>query len=184
MPSNKARLYLALYARLKDPNTYHYALHVSPKHEGLDPAARQSMKHHCINLLQLGEGGTPVVIWTYEAKAIDPHTDDRILARVLLGKIQPPERPDPLESVLAAVPARQDDASFNCAEWISLALRDLERVGLVRTKRPALDWGLAKKAASDYVGRKKREGRYDVDWKGDRSQVATYDLMLDKEIAA
>ncbi|KAI9831404.1 MAG: hypothetical protein M1826_003577 [Phylliscum demangeonii] len=179
MPSNKARLYLALYARLKDPNTYHYALHVSPKHEHLDPPTFQSTKHHCINPIRLGEGSTPVVIWTYDTKAIAPHTDDRILARVLLGKIQQPSR---LQSILSAVPVRQDDATFNCAEWIRLALEDLERAGVLHTRRGPLDWELVKKAASDYVGRKKQEGRYDVEWKGDRSQVATYDLMLDKEI--
>ncbi|KAI9810442.1 MAG: hypothetical protein M1826_003611 [Phylliscum demangeonii] len=47
------------------------------------------------------------------------------------------------QSVLALVPVRQDDATFNCAEWI--------RLGRTRHGAGVLDWGLIKRAASDYV---------------------------------
>ena len=112
MPSDKLRLYLALYARLKDPKTYHYALHVSPKRESADRDGLEATKYHCKNIIQTSDD-TVAIAWTYEAANINPNNDSRLLIRVLLGKIR---RPSKLEHSLENVVVKQNDPDFNCIE--------------------------------------------------------------------
>jgi hypothetical protein len=61
MPRNKPRLQLALYARPKHPETYHYALFVAPK-----SAEGPIMKHHVKNTLQVDVSGQATQPWRYE----------------------------------------------------------------------------------------------------------------------
>lgn len=173
-PKNKHRLYLALYARAKDPGTYHYALLISPKNDIDHPGSRETTKHHCKNILRANEA-IVTETWIYESISINPDTDPQILARVLIAKLYDP---DDTKARLAAVEILQGSPDYSCRTWISHALSQLNKVETCNT----LDWALITQAALQYVSKKKDEGRYDVGWKGDTSRVPTFDMLSHKEL--
>jgi hypothetical protein len=174
---NKPRVYLALYARPKYPNTYHYALHVSPKLEDPNPGTLCAMKYHSKNILQNADGVVSIP-WIYAAEPINPNSDARLLVRVLLGKVTDQKR---FEALMESVPVIQDDPSFRCVEWVQTAVEKLAGSDVVKCSGK-LEWDTVKRTALDFVERKKKEGRFDVGWKGNAGLVATYDLHLGKEI--
>lgn len=100
--------------------------------------------------------------------------------RILVGEV---DRIDLAERLFAEVPVVQDDADFNCVEWVRLALLRLkrDRSGGVRV---VFDWEDIQSTALEYVDLKKKQGRFEVGWEGDSSRVATFDMMLDREIVA
>lgn len=167
-------LYLAFYARLKYPDTYHYALHISSP-EG--PAIR-TMKYHCKNIITVAED-TVSIPWVYEAVRIDPDSDPRIVVRVLLGDVS---RIDLVDSLLGAVPVGQGSKEdFNCVSWIKDALLYLYQVGVI-SRGDISDWESVKSTALTYVNEKKQQGRFESGWEGDTSRVATFDRTLGREV--
>ncbi|KAI9781468.1 MAG: hypothetical protein M1816_002355 [Peltula sp. TS41687] len=158
MRSSKPRLYLALYARLKHPDSYHYTLHVSPKGERIDLQAQETVKHHCKNIIQ-SVNGVAVVPWIYESIPINPNNDSRLLVRVLIGKIF---KPAVVEQSLKRVPVKPNDSTFNCVERVRLALAQLERGGVLGKGHGLLDWVKIQETALKYVADKKRQGRFEL----------------------
>lgn len=211
MASNKPRLYLALYARLKHPETYHYALHISPKSSASSSSsdALPTKKYHCKNILQLSADNTISTPWTYVAESIDPATDARLLVRVYLGKLicaAPTYQESVVEQCFQNVQIKQDDPGFNCVEWVKLAVRALMVAGLVdlgakgdgqgKKWRMRIGsgrdggaerafeeiWEEIRRVALGFVKRKKWEGRWEIGWEGDRSKVATWDWKTGREL--
>lgn len=179
MRTRKPRLYLALYARLKDPQTYHYALLVCPKHESVDSQVLDARKYHCKNIIQ-SKDGTISMPWTFEATNVNSNNDHRLLVRMALGKIRKPDR---VESSMRKVPIRQDDPCFNCVEWVRLALAQMELDDLLGTD-VKLDWDRIKGKALEYVQEKKRQGRFELSWKGNISKAPTYEYTTSTEIVS
>ena len=177
MPPDKPRLYLALYARLKHPGTYHYALHVSPKKELLKSDILQGTKYHCKNIINISDD-TVSTPWTYEAVKIDPNQDRLLLARILLGKVWCPQK---LDQCMAEVAVSQDDPLLNCVEWARRAIALLGTASVLSI-RLRIDWDSIKGTAIRYVSAKKQQGRYEIGWKGDTSRVATFDFATGKEV--
>jgi hypothetical protein len=171
------QLYLAFYARLKYPNTYHYALHISSPESASSPAIR-TMKYHCKNIITVTEG-TVSIPWVYEAVKIDPDSDPRIVVRILLGDVS---RIDLVDSLLEAVPVGQGSKEdFNCVSWVRDALLGLNQAGVI-SRGDISDWESVERTALDYVNEKKQQGRFESGWKGDTSRVATFHRTLGREI--
>jgi len=182
MTRNKPRLELALYARPKHPGTHHYALFVSPKSTKSKVSA-SSTKHHVKNTLQNihGELSQP---WRYECVAIpDCNVEQRLLARVVIAKVVVPI--GDLEKTLTAVPVYQEDdvevvdgRVFSCRTWVRDALEELGKQGVIVG---LTDWEHVQRRALDYVESKRKVGRWDVTWGGERGVPMT-DLLSGEEL--
>ncbi|ORY66335.1 uncharacterized protein BCR38DRAFT_429932 [Pseudomassariella vexata] len=59
---SKPRLYLALYSRLKHPNSYHYALHILLKYPSMGAVPTDGSKNHCKNIMQAAADGQTISI--------------------------------------------------------------------------------------------------------------------------
>ncbi|KFY32104.1 hypothetical protein V493_00500 [Pseudogymnoascus sp. VKM F-4281 (FW-2241)] len=153
------QLYLALYARLKYPDTYHYALHVSAL-EGPPSSEIRTKKYHCKNIITVTEG-TVSMPWVYEAVRIDPDSDPRIVIRVLLGDVG---HIDPVDTLLEAVPVGPGSKEdFNCISWVKDALLRLDQAGFV-SRGDISDWESVENTALAYVNEKKKQGRFESGW--------------------
>lgn len=151
MPSTVTpQLYLAFYARLKYPNTYHYALHVSSPESASSPAIR-TMKYHCKNIITVTDG-TVSIPWVYEAVKIDPDSDPRIVVRILLGDVS---RIDLVGSLLEAIPVgKGSKEDFNCISWVRDALLRRNQAGVI-SRGDIADWDAVERTGLDYVNKKK-----------------------------
>ncbi|KAH0353159.1 hypothetical protein KCU81_g1582, partial [Aureobasidium melanogenum] len=155
MPSNKARLYVALYVRggaAKMPgeeDTYHWALLVGPKSDKADD----------------------------EEKPATMAPMQMILIRILIGKI---EHTDRLAQILQQIPIRQEQQGWNCVLWIKEALSVLQAATNVMGTS-VLDWEAVRSAAMSYCQRKRDEHRFDGTTNVDTSRIPTFDLIQGKE---
>lgn len=182
----KPRLYLALYARAKYPDSYHCALMVCPSGQ-IPPRATSPTitKHHVKNTLQNNDG-TISQPWIYEVTPIkDPSQESRILVRIVFAKIIMPI--EHVNRILRDVPIYQvDDASghgqaFDCVEWVRLAVENLRSHGALG--EATLSWDIIREQSLRYVDFKKEQRRWQVGWKGGTIEhVATLDLLTSKEI--
>ena len=178
---NKPRLHLALYARPKYPDTYHYSLLIRPKPSNA-PAA---LKFHVHNKLQKADDiiSQP---WLYETiDILDISLEPRLLACIAIEKILVPL--GRVNQILREVPIPQIDNSselgqdFDCAEWVQLAILALRRADAVSNN--GFTWDGIREEAFRYMRRKKQEKRWEVGWKGGRQEdVATFDMLTGEEI--
>ncbi|KAL8923767.1 MAG: hypothetical protein Q9208_004415 [Pyrenodesmia sp. 3 TL-2023] len=174
MPSDKDRLYIALYARGGSANRqpgsderYHWALLVGPKS---DEEAARGTRYHAKNPLD-GK-------WTYEERDIFTARSIMLLVRIVVGKVTSNDR---LQAALRSVPIVQGDESWNCVAWVRQALEAVKADGkAVGTSQ--LEWETVRRAALDYVQGKKDAHRFDGLGDFDMSKTATYDLLEGKEI--
>lgn len=187
MPRNKPRLQLALYARLKHPGTYHYALFISPKRTQRARSADSATKHHVKNTLQNGSGELTQP-WRYEHLAIlDVRLEQRLLVRVVIAKVTTTMSSEALDRILEAVPVYQVDddgpnrgQSFSCLTWVRAALEELRTHGAVAGLG---EWEAIQSKALEYVERKKtEERRWSADWKGEIGVVPMLDLLTGREV--
>lgn len=181
---DKPQLQLALYARPKYPNTYHYALLVSsssPRNSSGAPLT----KHHVKNTLQ-NTAGLLTQPWIYETEAITISSKEpRLLACIIIAKLALPT--DRLNAIIRGTSIYQvDDPSgkgqtFDCVEWVRLALEQLKMAGALT--ETSLDWDFIRKQSLQYVERKTEEGRWQVGWTGGNADlIATYDMLKSKEV--
>lgn len=196
MPSNKDRLYLALYARggvAKMPGRedtyvygdslwrlnplsiirYHWALLMGPKSDRKDD---EGVRYHARERVR-PEGGSE---WVFEELTISMMPTQMILVRIMLAKI---EQADRLRQLLRQIPIRQGEEGWNCVLWVKEALDNLERSKDV-IGTCVLDWESVREAALSYCQKKKDQHRFDGKGKFDTSQVPTYDLIQGKESIA
>lgn len=178
---NKPRLHLALYARPKHPDTYHYALLIRPKPSNA-PAA---LKFHVHNKLQKTDDliSQP---WLYETIDIpDVSLEPRLLACIAIEKILVPL--GLINQILREVPIQQTDdpsgqgKAFDCVKWLQLAIPALRRADAVSNN--GFTWDGIREEALRYMRRKKQEKRWEVGWKGGRQEdVATFDMLTGEEV--
>ncbi|KAK5113788.1 hypothetical protein LTR62_003172 [Meristemomyces frigidus] len=182
MPSNKDRLYIALYARggearmpgLEDK--YHWALIAGPKVEN---ERSQGTRFHGKETITIVDGRARST-WIFERRSTSMRATTMILIRVMIGKIVSKER---LESVFESTPVREGDPGWNCVGWVREALEGLERDGrALGTSITA--WESVRDTAMRYVEAKKAQHRFDGQGSFDLTQVATWDMLTDKELIA
>ncbi|KAL9138734.1 MAG: hypothetical protein Q9175_000089 [Cornicularia normoerica] len=178
---NKPRLHLALYARPKYPDTYHYALLLRPKSSNA-PAA---LKFHVHNKLQKTDDIVSQP-WLYETIDIpDISLEPRLLACMVIEKILVPL--GRINQILRDVTIHQvDDPSgqgkaFDCVKWVQLAIPALRRADAVSNN--GFTWDGIREEALRYMRRKRQERRWEVGWKGGRQEdVATFDMLTGEEV--
>ncbi|KAH8777366.1 hypothetical protein F5883DRAFT_409224 [Diaporthe sp. PMI_573] len=187
-PSNKDRLYIALYARGGDSvmsggeDKYHWALLVGPKHEDSNSKGK---RFHVKETMTTVDGRTQSR-WVFEERDIGMNPTAMILVRVIIGKVANLER---VASVLREVPVRDNQSGWNCVWWLREALDMLraDAKALSGGRSSAAGWKEAGEAAMEFVKGKEREHRFDgkaaPGW-FDMSRVATYDLLRGEEVVA
>lgn len=186
MARNKPRLQLALYARPKHPESYHYALFISPKNNLLS-----ATKHHVKNTFQTTSSGEVTQPWRYERLTVpDVMQEQRLLVRVIIGKVV--TSTDGLEGILEALPVYQVDEigvggdgkeivkEFSCRTWVRDAVEELVQQGAIIGMGT---WDEMREKAEDYVRRKKARGRWEVGWEG-KPGIPMLDLSSGEEVVA
>ncbi|EGX94146.1 hypothetical protein CCM_02417 [Cordyceps militaris CM01] len=166
MPSDKPRLYLALYARGGDG--YHWALLVGPKHEDQNTrATRYHAKQHLTK-------------WQYNEVNISTAATNMILIRIFAAKVQNMDR---VESIMRSVPVRPNVPGWTCRSWVTEAYEKLRSDGKALSTCP--DWETLSERALWYVRNKMEEHRFDGKAPGDQFstwEVATYSIADGREI--
>ncbi|KAJ6445290.1 hypothetical protein O9K51_00049 [Purpureocillium lavendulum] len=183
MPSNKDRLYIALYARGGEPkmpgleDTYHLAFIVGPKSESA-PNSQGTRFHAKEALLYVGEPPTLQWTWAYEERPISLHPTQMLLVRVIVGKVRDRER---LCAAFRRNPLQPDVPGWNCVEWAKEAFQEavLDRRAL---DKAAPSWELLRDTAMWYVEKKKLEHRFDGQRQYDQALAATWDMFDGREI--
>ncbi|KAK7697938.1 hypothetical protein SLS64_013025 [Diaporthe eres] len=185
-PSNKDRLYIALYARGGDSimsggeDKYHWALLVGPKHEDSNSTGK---RFHVKETMTTVDGRTQSR-WVFEERDIGMNPTAMILVRVIIGKVASLER---VAAVLREVPVRDNQSGWNCVWWLREALEMLRADGKALGRSASVAWEEAGEAAMGFVRRKEREHRFDgraaPGW-FDMNRVATYDLLRGEEVVA
>ncbi|PGH34185.1 hypothetical protein GX50_02959 [[Emmonsia] crescens] len=178
MPSNKLRLYVALYLRSgrAPPDSYHWALLVGPKKED---SPLDAMQYHVKNTIQPGVDGQP---WMFEESRLDESsTRFRLLVRVLIAKIADPVK---LPSSLRNVALIQNTPDWTCRVWVMEALSQLELDGVLSPGRQISGWSEIEKECRWYVDKKKAENRWEVSKLRDADhgdpqsiKIPTWDLL-------
>ncbi|KAK6825583.1 hypothetical protein PG987_013077 [Apiospora arundinis] len=134
MPSDKDRLYIALYARGGVPtmpgleDTYHWALIVGPKRES--NTSRGHRFHAKEKMSFVGSPPKAQSVWKYEVLEVPMAPTSMQLVRILVGKVKNMSR---LRAILDATPVRPEVRGWNCVEWVrealSAAIRDGQALG-------------------------------------------------------
>ena len=177
MPSNKLRVYVALYHRdsRAPPDSYHWALLVSPKS---DDSLSTTMQYHVKNTVQPGIQGQP---WVFEASMLsDSSTRFRLLVRILVGKIKKPES---LASSLRSVPIVQNDPGWTCISWVRDALSRLDTDGILTSGKIAA-WDEVERQCRHYVAEKHAQGRWKASGAGAQiaGSIPTWDMLQGHEL--
>jgi len=159
MTRNKPRLQLALYTRPLHPGTYCYALFISPKNT---KSSRPFNKFHVSD--------------TRFERALVPRLalEPDLLVLVTVGKVA--------VSVNEAERFLKDEVKVweeddIGVEWTKDAFEALRKRGLVSG---AGKWDDVRASAVQFVERKRLEGRFEEDWKGEGG-VPILDVMIGKE---
>ncbi|KAE8136018.1 hypothetical protein BDV38DRAFT_250410 [Aspergillus pseudotamarii] len=161
---NKPRLLLALYARPKHPESYHYALLICPKITTAQNAKpRPATKYHVKNTID-NINDRISQPWRFERSMIDDiNLQPRLLVCVVIGKIVSQEH---VERMFGDTPVYQVDhpdkekaLGFDCRSWVVDAVERLRQSGVVSS---LLDWELLERKAVEYVEGKKRMGRWNA----------------------
>jgi hypothetical protein len=149
MPSNKRRLYIALYPSgvvNNEERRYHWGFLIGPKTEtqSVVPGARYHVKNSV-------EG------WRYEEVNVDNvRTTNSLLARFVIAKIEDEQR---LIALLRRLPVVQNDPNWRCRTWVASALAQIAEDGkCVGTAQ--LNWHTIEAFARRYVADKAAGGRY------------------------
>jgi hypothetical protein len=176
MPSNKDRLYVCLYARggssvMPDrKDEYHWAFMIGPKAE--NEHTRGTRYHVQDHITSSGKKQ-----WAFQERSVSLSATNMLLIRVMVGKVN---RLDRLLSALHSVPVRQVHG-WNCVIWLQEALRAIEAdkkaLGTCVT-----EWSLVKNTAMRFCQQKKREHRFKLESKFDRTKPPTLDLVRNKVI--
>ncbi|KAF2646200.1 hypothetical protein P280DRAFT_464435 [Massarina eburnea CBS 473.64] len=179
----KPRLELALYSLPNHSKAYHYALFIAPKYT--KPITLDAVqKHHIKITLQNNISGEISQPWHYEHIGIeDVQKEPRLLVRVIIGKVT--VSVDEVDKILAAMPIYQEvDVQqrvvkrFGCMTWVESAVQELGKRDAVKG---LMKWEAIKGVAVDYVEMKKRIGRWDIGWQGEK-RVPLMDLMSGEEV--
>ncbi|KAJ5296010.1 hypothetical protein N7508_010831 [Penicillium antarcticum] len=175
MPSNKDRLYVALYVRggkATMPNkedTYHWGLIVGPK---VETDNKTGVRYHAKERIKIGGSE-----WQFEESPCPLSADSMLLVRIMVGKVA--NVPHLIET-LRGTPIRGGQSGWNCISWVKEALKGLAEEKTLGTC--VLDWTKVRDESMAYCQRKKDEHRFDGLGKFDMKKPATYDLLTEKDI--
>ncbi|KAJ6016183.1 hypothetical protein N7540_010774 [Penicillium herquei] len=179
MPSNKDRLYVALYVRAGEPkmpgkeDTYHWAFIVGPKSESSES---RGFRYHANEMPKL-EQGTEFFYQESDCR----NASNMLLVRIVIGKVTDRAR---LLEILRTSPVYNGRPGWNCVSWIQQGLKMLQSDNMaLGTSIP--DWEVVRKEAMDYCQRKRDTHRFDG--KGgifDIWKPPTYDLIERRELIA
>ncbi|RHZ61292.1 hypothetical protein CDV55_104614 [Aspergillus turcosus] len=182
---NKRRLLLALYARPRHPDSYHYAILITPKITPKDNPPIPATKYHVKNTLTNTEAGLSQP-WRFEQSSLENiHDDPRMLVAVVVGKVLSVEM---VEEVFRRTPIYQADdpdrdraSEFDCRTWVRDALEGVRGSGGVSG---LMEWETLEEQALRYVREKKAEGRWTAGGAvgGGDKRVAMLDLFTRREI--
>ncbi|KAI9749299.1 MAG: FK506 binding protein proline rotamase rapamycin-binding protein [Chaenotheca gracillima] len=220
MVSNKPRLYIALYDRPKHLNTFHWAIHVSPKPIDLTSTPRPTTdveleaaaaasraasapprpsvttKIHVAQRTEPSAGASGKYNDSRGASSSGPYSnksyspevttlpsgeDDGLLVRVLVAKVQ---RPDRIADALLEVPVIQQDPAVNSKTWLRDGMARLEAEGVLGTNFcRGVGWDRVEAIVVDFVRKKKDEGRFRAGqgWRVKIDQTPTFDLLTGRE---
>ncbi|PSN60499.1 hypothetical protein BS50DRAFT_593605 [Corynespora cassiicola Philippines] len=149
MPSNKNRLYIALYPSgvvNNEERKPKNLLNLGPKAESKDtvPGSRYHVKNSPLG-------------WTYEEIPLENiRATNSLLARILIVKIEDELR---LVTLLRELSVVQGDSNWRCRTWIASALAEIAKDGkCVGTAE--LNWAKIEAFARQYVQEKTASGRY------------------------
>ncbi|KFY40704.1 hypothetical protein V494_03366 [Pseudogymnoascus sp. VKM F-4513 (FW-928)] len=176
MPSNKDRLYVALYARGGAPtmpgkeDTYHWALLVGPKNE---VEGGQGTRYHAKE--RLGADGQ--MQWIFEELPVSLQATNMLLVRVRIGKV---EKLDRLVDIIRTVPIRQGEQGWNCVSWVKESLESIRGDGKA-LGTSVTEWRKVRDEAMAYCQKKRDEHRFDGEGDYDMTKAATYDLLEKRE---
>ncbi|KAF2007406.1 hypothetical protein P154DRAFT_420169 [Amniculicola lignicola CBS 123094] len=176
MPSNKDRLYIALYARggaptmLGKEDTYHWALLVGPKDEVENGVG---MRYHAKERIT----GPNASAWLFEERETTLSATSMLLVRVMIAKV---ENKDRFIYIIRNTPIRQGVEGWNCVGWVQEALQSLEADGKA-LGTGVTEWTKVRNAVMEYCQRKKDEHRFDGQGNYDMTKAPTYDLVERKE---
>ncbi|KFH41887.1 hypothetical protein ACRE_074050 [Hapsidospora chrysogenum ATCC 11550] len=163
MPSDKNRLYLALYAR-GGPG-YYWALLVGPKKEKETTMGKRY--HAKLNTFQ----------WVYDEVDTRMAATHVILIRVLAAKVKNMDR---LESIMRSIPVRAEVPGWTCRAWVEEAYRKLQGDGKAIGSCPhwetLSETGAVKKTEEHRYDGKAPEGQFDT------SKVATWSMADGQEL--
>ncbi|OJZ82151.1 hypothetical protein ASPFODRAFT_64201 [Aspergillus luchuensis CBS 106.47] len=178
MPSDKDRLYVALYARGGAPtmpgkeDTYHWALIVGPKIEG---QGKTGVRYHAREKMKTGGSE-----WVFEERECSLAPTNMLLVRVIVGKVT---NKDSLVQILRSTPIRQNQAGWNCVAWVREALQRLRADGTA-LGTSVIEWETVRAAAMSYCQKKKDQHRFDGQGNFDLRKAPTYDLIEQRETMA
>ncbi|KAE8149261.1 hypothetical protein BDV25DRAFT_4511 [Aspergillus avenaceus] len=177
MPSNKDRLYVALYARGGAPtmpgkeDTYHWALIIGPK---IETQGKMGVRYHAKERPKVGGGSE----WFFEERECPLTATSMLLVRVMIGKVEDGNR---LVQTLRTTPIRQNQVGWNCVAWVREALEKLKADGR-SLGTSVIDWETVRNESMSYCQRKKDQHRFDGHGNFDMAKAPTYDLVERKEI--
>ncbi|KAI1430281.1 hypothetical protein F5Y12DRAFT_781463 [Xylaria sp. FL1777] len=172
MPSDKPRLYIALYPSgivNDEERKFHWGFLIGPKVEKEKnvPGGRYHVKNS-------PQG------WTYIEDSLENvRYTNNLLARIVVAKIEDEQR---LISLFRRLPVVQGDPNWRCRTWVASALDAIMRDGkCVGTAE--LDWYKIEALGRQYVRAKTEAGRYQhaVDM---LEPKPTWDMLENKETVA
>lgn len=184
MTRNKPRLVLGLYARPRHPESYHYALLITPRiPKGIGNRLPAS-KYHVKNTIQIIDDQVSQPWQLEQISTPDISHDPRLLACIVIGKVV---SLDMVEKLLSRTPVYQADhpdvekaRSFDCLSWVRDAV---ERIRLSAGVSGLPDWEAIQEGALGYVERKKEEGRWDAGRASDDGlEIPVMDLLVGREL--
>ncbi|KAG9253201.1 uncharacterized protein F5Z01DRAFT_637460 [Emericellopsis atlantica] len=178
MPSDKDRLYVALYAHGGAPtmpgleDTYHWALMLGPK---IETENSKGARYHALEKIRfVGESDDPVSTWEYDERESSLLATSMLLVRVIFAKVKDRDRS---EFILRNIPIRAGEVGWNCVGWvkkaIETALSDKKALGPPKN----LNWDSIRDTAMWYVEKKKAAHRFDGRVKYDQEKAATWDMF-------
>ncbi|KAK8044659.1 hypothetical protein PG993_004683 [Apiospora rasikravindrae] len=124
MPSNKPRLYIALFARGGAPrmpnfeDKYHWSFIVGPKNES---EGSRGTKFHVKNFVG-SQDGVAGSMWQYEEAEVPMAPVSGLLVRVMIAKVNDKDR---LQEVFRGIPTRPSIPGWNCVGWVKEAVEAL-----------------------------------------------------------
>jgi len=172
MPSNKPRLYIALYPSgvvNNEERKYHWSFLIGPKTE--KDSEVPGTRYHVKN--------TPFG-WTYEELALrNVKSTINLLARIVIAKVEDQNR---LAEIFRNTPVTQNDPNWRCRTWVKEVLSRIAQDGKA-VGSAELDWDKIEGLARGYVGKKTAEGRYA---KADELLLPkpTWDMLERKEVVS
>ncbi|KAB5572696.1 hypothetical protein GE09DRAFT_1054736 [Coniochaeta sp. 2T2.1] len=181
MPSDKKRLYIALYPSgvANNPERmYHWGFIIGPKETKKVKSSQDPPTGKRCHVKNRGKKGVPGGEWFYEERDLpNAQTSVQLLARLVIAKVEDEAR---LLAIIRNGPVITGDPNWRCRTWCAGVLQRLKEDGrAVGTSQ--LDWPTIEAFGREYVAGKNAAKRYDTQ-ELVLGPKPTYDMIEDKEL--